>query len=179
MIELKLIWLWISGAVIVVTVAGAAWLGFDYGSSKAGKALADLKIEVAARDKKQTDDLNAANDRNRELELTHEKRITELQTKWNQKEGDERAADAAVISDLRNGGQRLRVQVTACTKSLAKASAAITAPSGTHGAGTAELSPKTATMLWSIAADGDRCARKLSGLQDWADAAVKLCNQGE
>jgi hypothetical protein len=46
---------------------------------------------------------------------------------------------------------------------------------GTDGAGTAELDGSTADALLGITGDGDRIARKVSAVQEYAREAQRMC----
>jgi hypothetical protein len=175
-------WLWVGLAVILALggIVGTSYVfGLGKGKLAGEQALSKLKEEVAARDKKQLQDLADANDRNRQQELDHEKYVANLRAGWAASQAAEHASDVRIINDLSSGNKRLRIAITACTNASTQANTPITATTGIDGSGSADIAPKAAAILWSIAADGDRAARKLTALQDWARAAVKLCNNQE
>lgn len=143
------------------------WGGYQYADKKATAAAAEAAAEAAEA-------LAEANRRNRQLEKEHESRIQDLRAEFAAREAEARERDAAVISDLRDGTERLRFQVRSCRS--ARPSGAEAAAPGADGGGEAELAPETAAALWGIAGDGDAYARRLNALQDWARSALELCN---
>jgi hypothetical protein len=155
--------------------------GFTAGSERATKKahaeLTKVKAEAHRTQLVQQRAVNAANERNRELESIHAQRVQQLVIEYQAREREARAADAVVLAGLRDGSRRLRLQVAACSNPTATPSIG-PASSGTDAGGSAELTPETSESLWSIAADGDRAIRKLTALQQWAREAVELCNGG-
>lgn len=150
----------------VLLLSAVALGGYLYGTGKAAE-------KAAERERTLLTQLNEANDKNREQEKSHDKRVADLRAEFAQQQADARARDERTIADLRSGNQRLRLQVSSC--GAARSGAAESAPGGADGAGTAELAPETSAALWGIAADGDRAIRKLTALQAWARSAVQLC----
>ena len=141
--------------------------GYLYGTRKAAE-------KAAERERTLLTQLNEANEKNREQEKAHDKRVADLRAEFARSNTEARARDERTIADLRSGNQRLRLQVSSC--GAARSGAAESAPGGADGAGTAELAPETSAALWGIAADGDRAIRILTALQAWARSAVQLCN---
>lgn len=168
--------LWLAGGVALAAfLIASTGYGFGYGSGRAkgAKQLDAYKVEVHAREMGQEQALSAANERNREMEATHERAISDLRAEYAATQADAKAIDDRRIADLRAGTERLRLKVAHCHAAIAGTPA--TATDGTDDTGTADLTPETASALWSIAADGDRAIRKLTALQGWATSAVTLC----
>ena len=150
----------------VLLLSAVALGGYLYGTGKAAE-------KAAERERALLTQLNEANEKNREQEKAHDKRVADLRAEFAQQQADARARDERTIADLQSGNQRLRLQVYSC--GAARSGAAESATGGADGAGTAELAPEASAALWGIAADGDRAIRKLTALQDWARSAVTLC----
>lgn len=161
-----------------VALVLCALLGLIVGVSvKSYSVGASVERERAQRaELEQQRQLNLANEANRALEAEHEKHVADLRAEFATAQAKEKADDEKTVGDLRSGIKRLRLQVAACSPT--NPGEADLAPIRIDGAGTAELSPETAATLWTIAADGDRCARKLTALQEWARSAVQLCSGG-
>lgn len=174
------VWLLLAalGLVLLGSSFGVGY-GLGYGAGgvsateKAAEEARELAAEVAKREKEQLRLLNEANAANREQELAHERRISQLREEYAREDAEARAADARRIADLRAGNERLWLRVRQCGAS--GPGDAGPAPGGADGEARAELAPETSAALWGIAADGDAAIRQLTRLQDWADSAVKLC----
>lgn len=151
---------------ILIGVLGA-WGGYQFADKRATERAATVAAQHAEA-------LSAANARNRELERRHEREVQDIRAIYARREAEARERDAAVIADLRDGTDRLRLQVTSCNRS--RLSDTDPASGGADGGDRAELAPETSAALWGIAADGDAAARRLKALQEWADTAVRLCN---
>lgn len=167
--------LWLAGGVALAAfLIASTGYGFGYGSGRAkgAKQLDAYKVEAHEREMDQEQALSAANERNREREATHERAISDLRAEYAATQADAKATDDRRIADLRAGTERLRLKVANCR--AAKPGTPATATGGTDDTGTADLTPETASALWSIAADGDRAIRKLTALQSWAQSAVSL-----
>lgn len=164
----------VAALVVALALFGAgAGTGYAWGTDnsakkviKAEKALADYKAD-------QLTAVNKINEANRAKELKHEQEVSGLRARLAAAEGKEQAVDATAVADLRSGADRLRLPVRTC--SAAVASAAESAAARAHEEASAELAPEVAATLYGIAADGDAAIRQLTGLQEWADSAVKLC----
>lgn len=147
--------------------AFGAWGGYQLADKRAAERAATVAAQHAAA-------LAEANARYRAKEREHEQTVQDLRADFAAREAEARERDDAVIADLRDGTQRLRLQVTSCRN--ARLPDADPASGGVDGGDRAELAPETSAALWGIAADGDAAARRLKALQDWAEAAVQLCN---
>jgi prophage endopeptidase len=118
----------------------------------------------------------AAEQRYRDMEVEHAKRIEALRLEYATKDADAKAVDAEVARDLGSGVRRLRVHVSRCRPAIPEAAGA---PARADDAATAELAPETAAAFYAIAADGDTAIRQLTALQAWARSAVELCIGGK
>ena len=173
-------WAYVGAAVLVAALAlfgAGAGVGWGMGSSSATEKAAEAARKLAESVAKEREDrlkaLNVANERNRELERSFDERVSLAITAFNQREGHEQATDAVAAADFRSGNDRLRLPVRTCGAAVTAAAEAATR--GANGETGAELTPKAAEALYSIAADGDTGIRQLAGLQAWAEEAVKLC----
>lgn len=170
------VWAVLSAAALAVALAVfGAGTGFGYAraTSSAAEKAEKLATQVAAEKLAQQSALNAANEHNRNLERTHDQEISDLRTRLAAAEGKEQATDARAAADFRSGDDRLRLPVRTC--STAVADAAESAATRADAEARAELAPETSAALYTIAADGDAAIRQLTGLQEWAESAVKLC----
>lgn len=173
-------WAYVGAAVLIAALAvfgAGAGIGWGLGASSATKDAAEkaakLAEAVSKEKQEQLRQLNAANERNRELERTFDARVAAALADYNKQEGHEQATDAVAAADFRSGNDRLRLPVRTC--GAAVAAAAEGAAAGADGQAGAELAPAAAEALYSIAADGDTGIRQLGALQEWAQEAVRLC----
>lgn len=168
-------WAYVFGALAVLGLLIGAY-GYGYGSgkakatAKAAQEMQEYRDQVAVWQAEQSAKVT-------ELENQHEQRVSDLRAEFARENAEAAERDAAVISRLRNGTERLRLQASSC--STAEAGEASAASGGADGAGTVELASETSAALWAIARDGDRAIRKLTALQEWARSAVELCGGSE
>ena len=152
------------GVAVLTVVAVGVWL---YRSGHT----AGVTETRAAYDKA----FKQADQNYRAKEKEHEKFVQDLRLEFARKQAVEDTIDRQVIATLNDGSRRLRLLAASCSRSSSTGATT----NGTDVPGEAELAPKVAAELYSIAADGDSAIRKLGMLQAWAAAAVKLCNGGK
>ena len=92
----------------VLLLAAVALGGYLYGTGKAAE-------KAAERERTLLTQLNEANEKNREQEKAHDKRVADLRAEFARSNTEARERDARTVADLRAGNQRLRLQVTACS----------------------------------------------------------------
>ena len=88
----------------VLLLSAVALGGYLYGTGKA-----------AERERTLLTQLNEANEKNREQEKAHDKRVEDLRAEFARSNPEARERDARTVADLRAGNQRLRLLVTACS----------------------------------------------------------------
>ena len=147
-----------------------------------GLPLAHWRGERVGRAKQKLDDdarsaaaLAVASERYRAKEVAHAEQVSTLRLDFARREASARALDEARARELASGARRVRLPVARCGPA---ATAPGAAPSGVDGAGSAELPGEVAAALDGIACACDKYARQVTGLQEWARAAVRLCNGG-
>ena len=170
------VWTILGAAALAVALAvfgAGTGFGYAWGTGSANDKAAKLAEQVAKEKLAQQTALNAANERNRTREREHDQEVSDLRARLATAEGREQATDARAAADFRSGDDRLRLPVRTC--STAVADAAQSAAARADAEARAELAPETSAALYGIAADGDAAIRQLTGLQEWAESAVKLC----
>lgn len=171
------VWAWIAaGALVLALAVFGAGYGFGHGAGKASglKEWQETKDAWAKEKAAAQKALADANDRNRQLERKHEQEVADIRAQYAATQAAEAAVDAERVADYRAGTDRIRLPVRTC--GTAVASAADAAAARADAEARAELAPETSAALYGIAADGDAAIRQLTGLQTWAESAVKLCN---
>lgn len=165
----------VAALVVALALFGAgAGTGYAWGTDNAAKKVTKAQKELADYKADQLTAVNKINEANRAKELKHEQEVSGLRARLAAEEGKEQGVDATAVAGYRNGNDRLRLPVRTC--STAVAAAAESAAARAHEEASAELAPETAATLYGIAADGDTAIRQLTGLQEWAESAVKLCS---
>lgn len=170
------VWAIMGAAALAVALAvfgAGTGFGYAWGTGSAAEKAEKLAAQHAAEKLAQQSALNEANTRNRNMERSHEQEVADLRARLAGEEGKEQATDARAAADLRSGDDRLRLPVRTC--SAAVTDAAQSAAARADEEARAELAPETSAALYTIAADGDAAIRQLTGLQAWAESAVKLC----
>lgn len=151
-----------------IAVAAGLCIGWAGNGLRMGAQLSDLRAEHAERlegiaaqqasaiaeqmkIRQQLQQQLAAIDQQRQQELTHAQHATDR-----------------LAAELRSAERRLSVRTTtSCGGGLP----GTTSPAGLgDGADRADIHPEAAEGLVRVAGDADRCAVKLSALQDWARA---------
>lgn len=156
-------------AILLVTVLLFTF-GFFFGYTEGmGK---EAKKHLAEKEE-QNRLLVEANTKISKLEKKYERDISDIRAEYIEQSTNAANRDAEVISDLRTGNERLRLQVTSCHST--KTDKHQPSSTGTNGGGSAELAPEASAALWRIASDGDRAIRKLTALQKWAEVVVQTC----
>lgn len=174
------VWLILSAAALVVALAlfgAGTGTGYAWATGKSTEKVTKAQNALSKYKADQLAALNKANEANRNKERAHEQEVAQLRADLAAAEGKEQAVDAQAVADYRSGADRLRLPVRTC--STAVAAAADAASARAHEEASAELAPETSATLYGIAADGDEAIRQLTGLQAWAESAVKLCGLPE
>ncbi|MCA8351859.1 lysis system i-spanin subunit Rz [Burkholderia cepacia] len=164
----------ILAAAAVVVLAGAA---LHY-RAESGYACADAAAARAAHDRDMRAVAELAEQHGRELMAERERSsavVAEIESKYQKGESDAKQAIDALRADVRAGDVRLRVAVANCSAGSDGMQGVGAAAGGSDGAGTAELDGTAADAFLDIAGDGDRAARKVAALQDFAREAIRVC----
>ena len=160
-------------AVIVCGIASATAgffgykKGYDYASAVHLQHMQERETELLQL-------VNQAQGATLEAERIHTASVAAIHSDYERQATEQAAQAAAIIADLRDSNQRVRIKVTDCDNPAVPASSS--AAGIDNGSRTAELDGQVAARIWAIAADGERAIAKLTALQQWANKAVLLCS---
>lgn len=160
--------------VAAIALAGAAL----YYRAEAAGARADAALVHAQHERDMRAIAELAEQHGRELMAERERStaaVAEIEAKYQKGEADAKETLDALRADVRAGAVRLQLAVAHCSAGGDGMPGAGAAGGESDGAGTAELDGATADALFGITGDGDRAARKVNALQEYAREAMRVC----